>query len=195
MGEAMGNKKGIEELLEKIPVERRWTITSKILWIFTILRGDKIIANILGKGEGIIAPVMGAEKWKEINEKIYSDGGKLMFPMFKEMFNIPVKNAIDVDDLVEIVTVLAMGPEYGSEAGEYVEKSPERVVWRINKCATWERYNEFEVDSEHRACDPACQLWMEDGLKAVNTKINHKLTTARHRGDPYCEYVIEFKDE
>ena len=92
-----------EELLEKIPPKKCWEITSKILWRFTILRGDKIIANILGKGEGIIAPVMGAEKWKEINEKIYGDGSKLLFPMFKEMFNIPVKNAIDAENLVDVV--------------------------------------------------------------------------------------------
>jgi hypothetical protein len=196
MGEISGNKKGIEELLEKIPVERCWAITAKTLWRFTVLRGDKITASILGKGEGIIAPVMGAEKWIEINEKLYKDGGKVLFPWVKETFNIPVENAIDADDLVEVVCVLAIDPESGSESGEYVEKSPERVVWRINRCLTWERYNEFEVDSEHRAgCHGVCQIWMEEGLKAVNPKIAFKLTKARSIGDPYCGYVIEFKDE
>jgi hypothetical protein len=181
-----------EELLEKIPPERRWAITAKTLWRFTVLGGDKIIASILGKGEGIIAPVMGAEKWKEINKKIYSDGGQIMMPWVKETFNIPVEDAIGACKLVIVAAALINGPE---QEYEIVEMTPERAVDKTTNCVCWERYNEFEVDSEHRACDPACQVWTEEGLKAVNPKIGFKLTKARPRGDPYCEFVYEFKEE
>jgi hypothetical protein len=126
MGETSKN------ILEKIPAEKCWELTAKSLWRFTVLRGDKIIASILGKGEGIIAPVMGAEKWKEINEKLYRDGGKALFPWVKETFNIPVENAMDAGDLQHVVIRLQSGPEY---EGEYVEKTPERTVYRVTKCA------------------------------------------------------------
>ena len=56
-----------EELLEKIPVEKRWSITAKTLWRFIVLRGDKIIAPLLGMGKGIISPLWSKEKWYEIN--------------------------------------------------------------------------------------------------------------------------------
>jgi len=181
-----------EELLEKIPPEKRWAITAKTLWRFTVLRGDKIIAVILGKGEGIIAPVMGAEKWKEINEKIYSDGGKMFYPWVKETFNIPVEDALGAAKLVIVAAVLIQGPE---NKYELVEATPERAVDNTTNCVTWERYNEFEVDPEHRACDSACQLWAEEGLKAVNPKIAFKLTKAMPRGDPYCEDFYEFREE
>jgi len=42
------------------------------LWV---IRGEKIIAPILGKGEGILSPIWGAEKWQEIHIKIFGDGG------------------------------------------------------------------------------------------------------------------------
>jgi hypothetical protein len=183
----------MQELLEKIPFEKRWAITAKNLWRFTILRGDKLIAAIMGKGEGITAPVMGAEKWKEINDKIYSDGGKQMFPWVKEMFNILVEDAVGAAKLVIVAVTLLAGPEVKYEI---VEVTQERTVLRLTKCpSVWEIYEEFEVNPEHRACDPACQTFRKEGLKAVNPKITYKLEKAIPRGELYCEDVIEYKDE
>ena len=53
-----------EELLEKIPAEKRWAITAKILTGFQVLRGEISVAPLLGIGEGVFAPVMGAENGK-----------------------------------------------------------------------------------------------------------------------------------
>ncbi|MCP8323655.1 MAG: hypothetical protein L6N96_05715, partial [Candidatus Methylarchaceae archaeon HK02M2] len=103
-----------------------------------------------------------------------------------------VENAIEAHNLIIVAAQLLKGPEL---KGGIVEATPERVVLRTTECPTWELYNEFEVDSEHRACDPACQIWTEEGITAVNTKIALKLTKARPRGDLYCEFVFEFKDE
>ena len=66
----------VEELLEKIPPERRWEVTAKYLITFMVLRGEKVIAPELGKDDGIIAPILGAEKWDEIHLKIIGDGAK-----------------------------------------------------------------------------------------------------------------------
>ena len=71
------------------------------------MRGEISVAPLLGIGEGVFAPVMGAEKWQEIHVKIYGDAGKLLFPMFKEMFNIPVENAIDADTLRNVAVVVS----------------------------------------------------------------------------------------
>jgi len=70
----------VEELLKKIPAERCWEITTKILTSLYVIRGEKIVAPELGKEEGFISPVRGLEKWEEIHVKIFGDGAKLMFP-------------------------------------------------------------------------------------------------------------------
>ena len=106
----------VEELLGKITPERCWAITAKTLTGLQVLRGEISVAPLLGIGKGVFAPVMGAEKWQEIHVKIYGDAGKLLFPMFKEMFNIPVENAIDADNLVEVVNRVSFGP---SESQRY----------------------------------------------------------------------------
>jgi len=185
----------VEELLKKIPTEVKWAITAKALWRLTVLRGDKIIAAILGKGEGIIAPVMGAEKWMEINEKIYGEGGKQFYPWIKETFNIPVEDAIGAAKLVYVGETFMTGPEGAERETEIVEATPERVVVRTTKCPVWERYEEFEVDPALRACDPGHPIMIEEAFKIINPKITYTLTKALPRGDPYYEEVFGFKEE
>ena len=182
-----------EELLEKIPPEKRWEITTKTLTSLYVIRGEKIIAPELGKGEGITSPIWGAEKWIEINVKIFGDAGKLLFPMFKKMFNIPVEDAIEAHKLETVTYTLMMGPEFEVE---YVEKTPKRVVTRTTKCPWWERYKEFEADPAFTACDKGGhQAWGEEGHKVINPKLTYKLAKAMPRGDPYCEVIIEFKEK
>ena len=57
MAELSEKKKGITELLEKIPAEKRWEITVKILTSLIVMRGDKIIAPLLGTAKDIISPL------------------------------------------------------------------------------------------------------------------------------------------
>ena len=178
--------------MEKIPPEKCWAITAKSLLAFTILRGDKVIAPELGRGKDIISPLLAKEKWEEINDKVYGKGGRMMYPWIKEMFNIPVEDAIGAAKLSVLVADLAMGPEW---EWEYVEKSPERVKYRANRCPWWERYQEHEVRWEYQACHAGDLRWCSSGLKAINPKLTYKITKARPWGDPYCEFVIEFKEE
>jgi hypothetical protein len=192
MEELSEKKKGIEELLEKIPPEKRWEITAKTLLGFLVLRGENIIAPEMGKGEGIIAPILGAEKWDEIVNETYTKGGKVLLPQMKEMFDIQVEDALGAAKLVLVWAVLAWGPDWDVE---YFEKTPERVVSRITKCPIWEMYNEFEVDPSFTPCETGHQTNIEEGFKVINPKITHTLTKAMPRGDPYCEDVYEFKEE
>ncbi len=181
-----------KELLQKIPVEKCWTITAKALTDFLVMRGEAIIAPDLGRSEGFISPLWSEEKWIEIGVKIFGDGAKMMFPMVKETFNIPVKDAIDAAKLVIIVAVLMFGPE---TTYTLVEATPERAVVRWTKCALWENYKEHEADPAFIPCEAGHQTVGEEGHKAIKSKIIYTLTKSRLRGDPYCEGVYEFKEE
>ena len=182
----------VEELLKKIPPETCWAITAKTLWRFLILTGVSIIAPEMGKGEGYIAPVLGWEKVEEIATKIWTEGASKSFPWVKDTFNIPVEDAIGAAKLSIVAAILHMGPEF---KGKYVEKTPERVVFRWTKCTSWENQKELELDPELRPCAPSHEAGFEAGLKAVNPKLTYKLTKTMPWGDPYCESVIEFREE
>ncbi|MCK5588657.1 MAG: hypothetical protein KAI34_08040 [Candidatus Lokiarchaeota archaeon] len=184
----------MEELLEKIPPEKCWEITSKILWRFLSLGGRGSIEVITGKDEGVIAPVLAWDKYQEINEKIFGDGGRQMFLWAKETFSLPVENAIDAAKLVTVVGALMQGPEYTTEL---VEATPEKVILRTINCVLWDIEKEYEVDPELwvPSCIKISQVWGEKGLKAINPKIKYKMTKSLSRGEPYCEAIIEFKDE
>jgi hypothetical protein len=56
-------------------------------------------------------------------------------------------------------------------------------------------FNELEIDHELRGACVVCTVWVGEGAKAVNSKVTTKRTKSMHRGDPYCEYITEFKDE
>jgi len=180
-----------EELLEKIPAEKRWEITSKIITSLYVIRGEKTIVPDLGKGEGFMSPVLGAEKWKEINVKIFSEGGKIMLPWVKDTFNIPVEDAIGTAKFCMVVAWLFGGPE---QEFELIEATPERAVLRTTKCAFMERYKEFKVRPAFIPCRYACQEYWAEGLKAISPKITYNHMKALPWGDPYCEEVFEFKE-
>ena len=180
-----------EELLKKIPAEKRWAITANILLNFTFLRGSLSVVPLLGMGEGIIAPVWGWEKFREINGKIWAEVNKKLLLYTKETFNIPVEDAIGVTKLTMVALNLQSGPEWKSEL---VEATRERVVWRNTKCPWWEKYKEFKIKPELSLCDVGHQAWNKEGLTAINPKLTCKLTKARPWGDPYCEDIYEFKE-
>ena len=182
----------MEELLEKIPAEKCWEITAKILWRFLISTGVTIVAPEMGTGEGWIAPVLGWEKVEEIATKVWTEGGRKFFPWVKEMFNIPVEDAIGAAKLSIVASRLMLGPE---TEFEYIEATPERTVVRWTKCTGWERHKELELDPELNPCPPSHKVLIKEGIKAINPKLTHKLTKARPWGDPYCEEVYEFNED
>ena len=181
------------ELLEKIPPETCWALTAQALTKITVLRGVKIMPFILGKDEGIFAPVWGWERWKEIATKVIVEGAKRFEQWVKETFNIPVEDAVGAAKLSKVSLILLFGPECEIEI---VEATPERTVIRWTKCPWWERYEEFEVDPELRAsCLGGHQAVGGEGVKAINPRITFKLTKSLARGDPYCEDVFELKKD
>ena len=182
------------ELLETIPLETCWAITAETLTRFVVSRILKTSTPFLGKDDGIFSLLSGWDKETEIKGKIYAEAGRKMFPFIKEMFNIPVENAVDVVKLFIVVGKLLEGPEMEMEI---VEATPERAVLRTSKCPFWERYEEKEATEypELIPCGIGHEAFQGEGFNAINPKITHKLTKAMPRGDPYCEDVFEFKEE
>jgi len=171
-----------KELLEKIPAEKCWALTAKILTTFAVLRGEKRVATEMGTGEGIISPVLGVEKWYEIDNRAWGEEAGRNFSLWiKETFNIPVKDAIGAAKLFTVFGVLFCGPEWEDEV---VEKTPERVVLRVTKCSWWNRYTEHEVDYDVVTCYPIHETSIESGFKAVNPKLTSKLTRQCHGETP-----------
>ncbi len=182
----------VEELLEKIPPEKRWAITTRFLSTLSILRGSRIMPSVLGMEEGVLAPVWGWEKWVEIHERLNNEGAKIIFPWVKERFNIPVEDALGAAKLNIVVAEFFCGPE---QEYELIEATKEKTVDKTTKCIWHEMFNEFEVDPELRAMCHGCEGWVVEGIKSVNPKIAFKLTKAMPRGDSYCEFVFKFKEE
>ena len=180
-----------EKLLEKIPVETFWALTAQTLTRLVVIR-IHTTRPFLGVGEGIIAPVMAVKKYEEINTKIFAEGGKKLFSMAKEAFNIPVENTTEAAKLEIVAVTLLQGPEW---EGKIVEASPERAVIRVTKCAWMERYKEHGVDLKFVGCPQGHQAWAGEGINAINPKISYKITKSMPWGDPYCEFVYEFKEE
>jgi hypothetical protein len=181
-----------KKLLETISHEKCWALTAKFLTGLVVLRGGKSVAPLLGKAEGFITPIWGMEKFLEIVTKIFSDGGRKLFPFIKEIFNIPVEDAVDAAKMFWVAGTLTNGPEFESEI---VEATPERVVARFTKCGWMERFKEFKLDPNFRACRDSCPKWAEEGFKVINSKLACKPTKLMPSGDSYCEYIFEFKED
>ena len=168
----------MSEILENIPVEMRWAISTQVL-----------TGSLIGL-HPIIGEMLGTKKWREITEMSSSEGGKMFLPMVKEMFSIPVEDAVGAANLATVAGTVMMGPEFTTEI---VEANPERATLKITKCPFWERYKEQEVKPEFRVCDASHEAMCKAGFSAVNPKIACKLMKAMPRGDSYCEAVYEFK--
>jgi hypothetical protein len=167
-----------EAILEKIPAEKRWEISSKA-FTGACVGFNQTLLRILGK-----------EKIAETASKIWGEDGETFLPMIKETFKIPVKDAIGAANLADVAIVLSWGPECEIERIKETEK---KVVDIWTKCPFWERAKEFGVTAQYD-CVPGCSTWTEKGLEAINPKLMVRITKALPRGDPYCEFIYELKE-
>ena len=181
-----------ETLLKKIPADKCWAITTQALLNLLFLRGSKTLVPLLGIGEGVIAPIMGWETFKELNTKVFVETYKQFIPWVKETFNIPLEDAIGAVKLGKVSGTLNSGPEI---VIEIVEQTPERALSRTTKCPWWEKYKELGVKPELTLCKPVCEAFFGEAFKEINPKITSKLTKSMPSGDPYCERIDEFKEE
>ncbi len=169
------------EIFEKIPIETKWAIFA-----------DGVVGGVVMRGEKIIAPVLGKQKWLEINEKAWGESGKRLFPRVQETLNISGEDAGGATKLAMVAIALVGGAKF---TAELVEDSKERAVVRTTNCPWWEKYQELDIHPELIPCEVGHQAFCEEGLKAINSKVAFTLTKALPKGDSYCEGVYEFKEE
>jgi hypothetical protein len=167
------------EELKKIPTETRWNIATQS-YTGSIAGYDIFVGQALGK-----------EKWQELHDNLWGEGGKMTFPQIKEAFNIPVDDTIGASILTGVVCLLSQGDEW---EWENPELTPKRTVVRVTKCPWFNRYKEFGVKPEDMVCPGGHIRFTGDGVKAVNPKIKHTLTKAMPWGDPYCEGIFELEE-
>jgi hypothetical protein len=169
-----------KEIVEKIPSETCWLITAQSYTAGTVAE-HQTLCELLGK-----------EKFQEMNDHAWAEGGKMAYPQIQQSFKIAADDCIGASNLVGVVALLvAGGPEY--EWGPVGEETPERVVYRITKCPWMERYKEQNVKPEFRMCPSGHEKFVNAGLEAVNSPVVQKLTKFMPRGDPYCEVIYELK--
>ena len=146
----------------------------------------------MGKVEGITAPVLGFEKWLEVNEKAWTEGTEQFWQWIKETFNVPVEDAIGAAKVYELFCKLVSGPENICE----IEATPEKVVVGWTQCSWRLRYKEEGIPPEFIACcNRNCPEFISKGFKALNPKLTGWFSKQEVKGDPYCEVTIEFKGE
>jgi len=167
-----------EEIIKNIPAEVKLAYTANTL---------TASITLLNK---VLAPLVGIKKYNEINNKIWGEGAAILFPMIKKDFKIPGDDAIAAANIIDVVSLITISPEFESER---VEESPTRVVQRTSKCPWMDRAKEYGLEAEFASCPEGHQAWGVEGCKAINPKLTHTIKTFMPRGDPYCEYVIEFK--
>ncbi len=165
-----------EEILEKIPLEKRWAMAAQ-----------SFSNGCMGYIQ-VLLGIIGKEKLAEIESEMWGEGMKMSFLSFMKEFKMPAEDAVDAANLTAIFAVLALGPECKMER---TEESRNRVVDRYLNCPWWESAKQFGIADQYEC---SCGDWSEAALKAINPKLTATLTKSQSRGDPYCECVYELKE-
>ena len=161
--------------IEKVPAEMRWQEATKGL-----TGACMAIMNAL-KG------AIGEEKFSQFAVALWSEAGKGAKELADNL-GLAADNAKDIDEVMQLLAMTGMGPEFEFEV---VEATEDRSVGRTTKCAWHERWKELGLKED--LCSPGHQGWGDGGTESLNPNFTFKLTKNMVRGDQYCEWVIERK--
>ena len=163
------------EPIERIPPEAGWRIATKGL-TGALTATDKALKEAIGQ-----------EKYNEFNGQLWYRAGKAVKELI-DAFEIPVGDAREIEEALELVVRASMGPEFEFEV---VEATRERCVVRTLKCAWYERYKEQGIDWDF--CSVGHERWGNGAVESVNPDFTFRLPNTMPRGEPYCEIIIERK--
>ena len=163
------------EKIEKVPAETRWEMATKgLTGAFTA------VANAF-------KDAVGEEKFNEFNSGLWYAGGKGA-KEFANTLGLTVESPRDIDEVMKLVAMSGMGPEYEFEV---VEATEDRCVGRTSKCPWHERWKELGLKED--ICTSGHQGWGDGATESLSPNFTYKLTKNMVRGDQYCEWVIERK--
>lgn len=163
------------DLIEKVPAEKRWEIATK---------------GLTGAYVACASALQGAvseAQYDQFSKMLWYQGGKTLKELV-DTVGLPVGNAREIEEALEISARTSMGPEFEFEV---VEASEDRCVARLTKCAWHERWKEMGLAKD--LCGTGHQSWGDAAVESVNPDFAYTLVKSMLRGDPYCEFVIERK--
>jgi hypothetical protein len=163
------------EPIEKIPAEARWQIAARRL------------TGAYTACSNALKQVVGETKYNEFNGEVWYQAGKGLKELV-DAFGIPVGDARQIEEAVELAVRASMGPEL--EIG-VVEATQDRCVARVSKCPWHERWKEQGLGWDF--CRIGHRRWGDGAVESVNPAFAHSLPKTMPGGDPYCELIIERK--
>lgn len=161
--------------IEKLPAEAKWQIATKGL-----TGAYTACANALQQA-------VGEAKFNEFNAEVWYQAGKAVKEIV-DTFGLPVDDARQIEEALELSVRASMGPEAEFEV---VEAGQGRCVGRLSKCPWHERMKELGIGWD--MCRAGHQSWGAGAVESVNPDFTHSLTKCMPGGDPYCEFVVERK--
>lgn len=162
--------------IDDIPAGLRWEIAAKSATALPIVY-DMIFRKVLG------------EKYDHIELPIWVEGGKEV-KKIAQALGLPVENARDISNTYGIISKIIFGPELKMNL---VEKSADRVVSHGLECPLLNRA--VEMGANPALLIGACQAYSRSAIENLNHKYTIRTTKRKCRGDPYCENIIELKNE
>lgn len=163
----------MREAVEKIPAEKRWTISTKALTGAIIASGDMLREQV------------GREKFEEIWGRMWAEQGKAA-KQIADALDADGEDAKSAAEALELVTDVSMGPEFKRS----VEGTAEKAVIRTTECPWWNRQ---KVLNNSDICSVACASYCDAFGKTLNPKIKVSGAKSMARGDAECELVWELQ--
>ena len=164
------------EAIEKVPAETRWEIAAKGL-TGAITAIDKALKDAIGEN-----------KFNEFARELWYETGKGA-KEFADNLGLATENARDIVEVLKLLSITAMGPEFNFEI---IEATEDRCVGRTTMCPWHERWKEFGLKEEF--CNSGHQAWGDGAVESLNPNYTFRLNKNMQLGDSYCEWVVERKD-
>jgi hypothetical protein len=137
---------------------------------------------------------LGVVKANEIEKKVESQWGTYTVESMRKILGVPAGN----DALAFKEHMSTFYEINGVGCASWIEATPKKTVYRMTDCPYYLDFpaevKENEIVRKAGCCGPACYTDHEHRVKAINPKLELRMTKSIHQGDPYCEYSIELKD-
>lgn len=161
--------------IKDIPAEVRWEIATKAANSQSVVY-DMLVRQIIG------------DKIDDIWNVIMAEGGKQSKEM-AESLGLPTSNAIEIENALDIISTIILGPEL---VGEILDASEERLIEKMTGCPMLNAHR--NIGHPPTAGTPAhCQAFCQSSVESLNPRYAIRYTKRMCTGDPHCEYIIELK--
>jgi len=161
--------------IEMVPAETRWEIATNGLT-------GACVAYMKA-----LRSAIGEEKFIEFQAGFWSQAGSGA-KQFAESLGLTPENPTDMEEVMELLGMASMGPEF---VFEIVKSTEDRCVSRAIKCPWHERFKEQGISEDY--CTAGHQGWAEGGAESLNKNYSVNITKNMQCGDSYCEWVTERK--